>query len=169
MVQFSWLVRRPEILTESQNGVNSFLTFKSFWVYTTLAALLVPSFACTYKPSYLQQGRKAQVSERWSVEKINPPLLSPDEKSVYETMGSPQFIRFYRRLSPDREKVYAWVYTEPVRFVTFLDGKKIEYAVLDDDPSPLTQYERKRLFWGGITAGAVVGLGAILYYFIGPK
>jgi len=168
-VQFSWPVRRPEILAESQSGVNPFLTFKSFWVYTTLAALLVPSIACTYKPAYLQQEGKAQVSERWNVEKINPPLLSPDEKSVYETMGSPQFIRFYRRLSPDREKVYAWVYTEPIRFVTFLNGKKIDYAVLDDDPSPLTQYERKQLFWGGITAGAVVGLGGLIYYFLGKK
>ncbi len=166
---FSWPVRRPEIFSESQNGVNPFLTFKSFWVYTILAALLVPSVACTYKPSYLQQGGKVQVPERWKVEKINPPLLSRDEKSVYETMGSPQFIRFYRRLSPDREKVYAWVYTEPVRLVTFLDGKKIDYVVLDDDPSPLNQHQRKTLLWGGITAGAVVGLGAVLYYLLGTK
>jgi hypothetical protein len=167
--RFSWPVRRPEIFTESQSGVNPFLTFKSFWVYTILAALLVPSIACTYKPAYLQQERKAQVPERWKVEKVNPPLLSRDEKFVYETMGAPQFIRFYRRLSPDREKVYAWVYTEPVRFVTFLDGKKIDYVVLDDDPSSLNQYQRKRLLWGGITAGAVVGLGAVLYYFLGKK
>ena len=149
--------------------MNPFLTFKSFWVYTTLAALLVPSFACTYKPSYLQQGRKAQVSQRWNVEKINPPLLSPDEKSVYETMGSPQFIRFYRRLSPYREKVYAWIYTEPVRLVTFQNGKKIDYVLLDDDPSSLNEYERKRLLWAGITTGAVVGLGGLIYYFLGKK
>ncbi len=146
-----------------------FLTFKSFWVYTILVVLWVPSIACTYKPAYLQQGRKAEVAERWNVEKINPSLLSPDEKSVYGTMGSPQFIRFYRRLSPDREKVYAWVYTEPVRFVTFLDGKKIDYLVLDDDLSSLNEYQRKRLFWGGITAGAVAGLGLLYYYFLGKK
>jgi len=145
--------------------VNLLLTFKSFWVYTTLAVLLVPSIACTYKPAYLQQGRKAQVPERWKVEKINSPLLSPDEKSVYETMGPPQFIRFYRKLSPNREKIYAWVYAEPVRFVTFVNGKKIDYAVLDDDPSSLSQDQQKRLLWGGITAGAVVGLGGLMYYF----
>ncbi len=148
--------------------MNLFLTFKSLWVYTLLAALLVPSIACSNKPGYLQKGRTAQVPDRWKVEKINPSLLSPDEKSIYETMGSPQFIRFYRRLSPDREKVYAWVYTEPVRFVTYLDGKKINYVVLDDDLSPLNEYQRKTLFWGGITAGAVAGLG-LLYYFLLKK
>lgn len=149
--------------------MNSFLTIKFFWVSTILTALLVPSIACTYKPAYLQQGKKTQVSERWKVEKINPARLSPDEKSVYETMGSPQFIRFYRRLSLDRERVYAWVYTEPVRFITFLDGKRVSYAVLDDDPSSLNEHQRKALFWGGITAGAVAGLGLLYYYFFVSK
>jgi len=145
--------------------VNFFLTFKSFWVYTLLAALLVPSVACSNKPVYLREGRTAQVANRWKVEKINPSLLSPDEKSIYETMGSPQFIRFFRGLSPDRERVYAWVYTEPVRFVTFRDGKKINYMVLDDNLSSLNEYQRKMLFWGGITAGAVASLG-LLYIFL---
>ena len=149
--------------------MNSFLNFKSFWVYIILAALLLSSIACTHKPAYLQQGKKAQVPERWKVEKINDSLLTPDEKSVYETMGSPQFIRFYRRLSLDREKVYAWVYTDPPRFVTFLEGKKLDYVVLDDDLSSLNEYQRNMLFWGGITAGTVAGLGLLYYYFIGKK
>jgi hypothetical protein len=143
-----------------------FLTLKSFCTFTVLAALLLPSFACMYKPAYLQQGKKAQVAERWKVEKINPALLSPDEKAVYETMGSPQFVRFYRKLSLDRERVYAWVYTEPVRFVTFIDGKKVDYAVLDDDLSPWNEHERNMLFWGGIATGTVVALGLLYYYFI---
>ena len=149
--------------------MNPLLRFKSFWVYTLLTAFLVSSAACSYKPAYLQQGRKTQVSERWKVEKINSSLLSPDEKSAYETLGSPQFIRFYRRLTLDREKVYAWVYTEPVVFITFIDGKKIDYAVLDEDLSSLNEHQRKLLFWGGITTGAVVGLGLLYYYFIGKK
>ena len=149
--------------------MNPLLRFKSFGVYTLLTAFLLSSAACSYKPAYLQQGRKTQVSERWKVEKINSSLLSPDEKSAYEAFGSPQFIRFYRRLSVDREKVYAWVYTEPVVFITFIDGKKIDYAVLDEDLSSLNEYQRKLLFWGGITTGAVVGLGLLYYYFIGKK
>jgi hypothetical protein len=149
--------------------VNPFRTFKSFWVYTILAALLLPSFACSYKPAYLQRGGKTEVADRWKVENINPSLLSPDEKSVYETMGTPQFVRFYRRLSLDRERVYAWVYTEPVRFVTFLEGKKVNYLVLDDNLSPLNEYQKKTIFWAGVTTGAVVGLGLLYYYFFGNK
>ena len=122
-----------------------------------------------HKPAYLQQGRKTQVSERWNVEKINSSLLSPDEKSVYETLGPPQFLRFYRKLSLDREKVYAWVYTEPVVFITFIEGKKIDYAVLDEDLSSLNEYQRKLFFWGAVTAGTAAGLGLLYYYFIGKK
>jgi hypothetical protein len=149
--------------------VNPFRTFKSFWAYTILAAFLFPSFSCSYKPAYLQKSGKTQVSDRWKVEKINPSLLSPDEKSVYQTMGTPQFIRFYRKLSPDRERVYAWVYTEPVRFVTFLAGKKVNYVVLDDDLSSLNEYQKKTLFWAGVTTGVVAGLGLLYYYFFGNK
>ena len=149
--------------------MNLSLQFKSFWVYTLLTAFLLSSAACTYKPAYLQREKKTQVSERWSVEKINASTLSPDEKSVYENFGSPQYIRFYRRLSVDREKVYAWVYTEPVNFITFIDGKKVDYAVLDDDLSSLNEYQKNILFWGGITAGVVAGVGLIVYYFFGKK
>jgi len=127
------------------------------------------SVACTYKPAYLQQGKKAQISERWKVEKINTSLLSPDEKSVYETFGSPQFIRFFRKLSLERERVYAWVYPEPVRFVTFIDGKRADYVVLDDDPSSLNEYQRKVVFYGEITAGVVASLGVLYYLFLGKK
>lgn len=148
--------------------MNRFLQFKSLWVLAVLTALWVHSFGCTYKPAYLQQGKRAQVSERWKVEKINGSLLSPDEKSVFETMGSPQFIRFYRKLSLEREKVYAWVYTDPPRFVTFLDGKRVDYVVLDDNLSSLNEYQQKILFWGGITAGTVAGLG-LLYYYLANK
>ncbi len=101
--------------------------------------------------------------------KINSTLLSPDEKSVFETMGSPQYIRFYRKMSVDREKVYAWVYTEPPRLVTFLDGKKIDYVVLDDDLSSLNEFQRDMLFWGGITAATLAALGLLYYYFVANK
>jgi len=145
--------------------VNPFLNFKSFWVYALLVTLLVPSLACTYKPAYLQKGKTAEVSERWRVERINPSTLSPEEKSVFETLGPPQYIRFFRKLSLDRDRVYAWVYTDPVRFISFIDGKKIDYVVVDDDPSPFNEYQRKTMFWAGITTIAAVGLGVLYYYF----
>jgi hypothetical protein len=149
--------------------VNPFLRFKSIGIYTLILAFLGSSFACGYKPAYLQKGKTAEVSERWKVEKINPDRLSADENSVLETFGTPDYIRFYRHRSLEREKVYAWIYVEPARFVTFIDGKKVDYAVLDDDLSSLNEHQKNMLFWGGITAGTVAALGLLYYYFIAKK
>jgi hypothetical protein len=149
--------------------VNLLLRFKSIWIYTTLLAFLGSCFACGYKPSYLQKGKTAEVSERWRVEKINPARLSADEKSVLETFGTPDYIRFFRKRSLEREKVYAWIYVEPARFVTFIDGKKTDYAVLDEDLSSLNDHQRDMLFWGGVTVATVAALGLLYYYFIAEK
>jgi hypothetical protein len=149
--------------------VNPLLYFKSIWIYTLLLAFLGSSLACSYKPAYLQDGKTAEVSERWRVKKINPALLSADEKSVLETLGTPDYIRFYRKRSLEREKVYAWIYVEPVRLVTFIDGKKADYAVLDEDLSSLNEHQRDMLFWGGVASGTVAALGLLYYYFIAKK
>jgi len=124
--------------------------------------------ACGYRPAYLKEGKTAEVSERWRVKKIDPAYLSADEKSVLENFGNPDYIRFYRKRSLERERVYAWVYADPARFVTFIDGHKIDYAVLDEDLSSLNEYQRNMLFWGGITAGTLAALG-LLYYFLFAK
>lgn len=139
------------------------------WVYILIVTLLGSSLACSYRPAYLQKGKKDHFPERWRVEKINPSVLSPDEKSVFETLGSPQYIRFYRKLSPDRDRVYAWIYDNPVRFVSFIDGKKVDYVVVDDNPSSLNEYQKKWLFWGGITTATVVGLGLLYYYLVAKE
>jgi len=132
------------------------------------AAILMASLGCSYKPSYLQKSARTQVSERWKVVKLDPSRLSPDEALVFERMGSPQYIRFYRKLNPLRERVYAWVYTDPVRLISFVDGKQVDYVVVDDDPSPLNYHQRKSLFWGSIGAATAGGLG-LLYYYIAGK
>lgn len=149
--------------------MNLLLRFKTIWVYTLLTAFLGSSFACGYKPAYLKEGITAQVSNRWSVKKIDSTLLSADEKSTLERFGDPDYIRFYRNRSLEREKVYAWIYADPVRFVPFIDGKKVDYAVLDDDLSPLNEHQREMLFWGEIAAGTVVALGLLYYYFVAKK
>jgi hypothetical protein len=149
--------------------VNPLLRFKSIWIYTLIFAFVGSSLACSYRPAYLQEGKTAEVSARWRVKKINPARLSADENSVLETLGTPDYIRFYRKRSLEREKVYAWIYLEPARFVTFIDGKKVNYAVLDDDLSSLNDRQRDLLFWGGIVAGTVAAIGAVSYYFISKK
>ena len=95
-------------------------------VYTLVVALLASPFGCGYKPAYLQKSKKTEISERWRVAKIDPQRLSPDESQVYQTAGVPQFIRFHRKHSLDRERVYTWIYTDPVRLFFFIDGKKVE-------------------------------------------
>jgi hypothetical protein len=145
--------------------VNPLLRFKSIWIYTLILAFLGSSLACGYKPSYLQKGKTAEVSERWRVEKIDPARLSTDEKSVLETFGTPDYIRFFRKRSLEREKVYAWIYAEPARFVTFIEGKKTDYAVLDEDLSSLNDNQRDMLFWGEVTVGTVAALGLLYYLF----
>jgi hypothetical protein len=144
--------------------VNLFLRFKIISVYILLAAFLVSSAACGYKPAYLKEGKTTEVSDRWRVKKIDPVLLSADEKSVLERFGNPDYIRFYRKRSLEREIVYAWVYAEPARFVTFIDGNKVDYAVLDEDLSSMNEHQRNMLFWGGIAAGTVVAIGVLCYY-----
>ena len=142
----------------------SFLKFKSFWVHLVWGTLLVASLGCSYRPSYLQKSEKTDIAERWKVKKIDPSKLSPDETTVFEKMGSPQYVRFYRKLDPDRERVYEWVYSEPVILVSFIEGKQVEYVVVDDNPSSLNDYQKELLFWSGVTAAIVGGL-VLLYYY----
>jgi hypothetical protein len=152
-----------------ERGLTSILKFKSFCAYFLSLTLLTASLACSYKPAYLQKSEKTEIAERWKVQKIDSAKLSPQEASVLEKMGPPQFLRFYRRLDPDRERVYMWVYSEPVRLVSFIDRKPVEYVVLDDNPSALNDYQKKWLFWGGVSAAAVGAMGLIYYLFIGKK
>jgi hypothetical protein len=144
--------------------VNFSLRFKNICVYLLLTAFLGTSAACGHRPAYLKEGKTAEVSERWRVMKIDPALLSADEKSVLERLGNPDYIRFYRKRSLEREKVYAWVYAEPARFVTFIDGNKVDYAVLDEDLSSMNEHQRDMLFWGGIAAGTLAAIGVLCYY-----
>jgi len=154
---------------EKERLLTSILKFKSVWAYCLLLTFLTTPFACGYKPAYLQKSEKTQVAERWKVQKIDPSRLSPAEASLFEKLGPPQFIRFYRRLDPNRQRVYMWVYTEPVHLVSFVDGKALDYVLLDANPTSLNDYQKKWLLWGGISAGAVVALGLLSFYLIGPK
>ena len=149
--------------------MTSILKFKCFYVYFLSLALLTSSLTCSYQPAYLQKSEKTRVAQRWKVQKIDPSRLSPEETSVLEKMGAPQFIRFYRKLDPDRERVYTWIYTEPVHLVSFIDRKPVEYVVVDDNPSALNDYQKKWLFWSGVSAAAAVGSGLLYYFLIGRK
>jgi len=92
------------------------LNFRPFLVYLTLTALVFSPLGCSYKPSYLQKSDSTKISERWMVLKLNPSKLSADEKGVYDKMGPPAYIRFFRNLTVEREKVYEWFMKSPFSF-----------------------------------------------------
>ncbi|MBM4331993.1 MAG: hypothetical protein FJ117_12385 [Deltaproteobacteria bacterium] len=147
----------------------SFGKLKSLGIYSVLVAFLCLFLGCSYKPSYLQKSARTLVAERWQVKKIDPAKLSPDEFLVFEKMGSPQYVRFFRMLSPERERVYEWIYVDPVRLICFVDGKQVAYVVVDEDTSPLNENQKKWLYWGGVATATTAGLGLLYYYLIGSK
>jgi len=117
------------------------MIWKKLFLSLFIVVFLALSLGCSYKPTYLQKSQKTTIRERWQVKKIDPSRLSPDETALYKKDGTPEYIRFYRSSSPRRERVYEWIYTEPIHFVTFIDGKQVDYIVLDDRTSPLKEKE----------------------------
>ncbi len=150
-------------------GIIPFLRLKPLAVYFVLTAFLFAPLGCSYKPSYLLKSEKTPVAQRWKVGGIDPSSLSADERMAWEKMGSPRYIRFFRHLTLERERVYEWIYTDPVRLISFIDGKRVAYAVVDDDPSSLNESQKKVLFWSGITTASAVGLGLLYYYTLGSR
>jgi len=142
---------------------------RTYLVYLVIASFFLAPLGCSYKPPYLQKRDKTSIAERWKVNKIDPEKLSADEKAVYEKMGSPQYIRFFRQLSPERKRVYEWIYTEPINFFSFIDGQQVSYVVVDEDPTPLNDDQKNWLFWGGVATATTAGLGLLYYYLIGSK
>jgi hypothetical protein len=136
-----------------------------FLVGLTLTSLVFSPVGCSYKPSYLQKSESTKVSERWRVLKLDPAKLTADEKAIHEKMGPPAYIRFFRNLSVGREPVYEWIYDEPVQLFTFINGKKVDYTVLDENPSSLNEAEREFLLWTGIVVGTIAIIGGAAYYF----
>lgn len=124
---------------------------------------------CSYKPNYLKKSSRTEVSDRWLVKQIDEERLSPAERAIWERYGPPHYIRFFRQLSFQREKVYEWIYIEPFNLFTFIDGKEVPYVVVDDDPSPFNEQQKKRIFWGSIAAATAAGAGLLYYYLAGNK
>jgi hypothetical protein len=146
-----------------------FLKCRSVLACSLAVIFLCTSLGCGYKPSYLQKEKTGEVPNRWVVEKINPSKLSADEAAVYEKMGAPNYVRFFRQLSMERKRVYEWVYLEPVRLVSFVDGKKFDYTELDEETTPWNEKQKKTFINTGIVVGVVAALGAIYYYAFGQK
>jgi hypothetical protein len=98
-------------------------------------------------------------THRWTGGIIKEQKLSADEAAVYQELGSPDVIRFFRAVQT-RQQVYEWIYTEKQQVVWFVDRQRVEYVAVDTDTSGATKESRERLqqklIAGGLL-GVVVG------------
>jgi hypothetical protein len=108
------------------------------------------------------------INNRWTGGTIVASELSEDEATVFHSLGTPNAIRLFRE-SQTRQQVYAWIYLEPAQSVWFIDGKQVEYVIVEANNSPLTKAEREtltqKLITGGVLGATVgaVAIGAIVF------
>lgn len=102
-------------------------------------------------------------TQRWSGGKLKADKLSDDEKAVYTELGTPDTIRFFRTVET-RQRVYEWLYQQPIRIVWFVDGKRVDYVAVDTQQSSFKKETREtldaKLIKGGIVGGIVGGIAA---------
>jgi hypothetical protein len=97
-------------------------------------------------------------TNRWTGGTMREQKFSADEAAVYQELGSPDTIRFFRAIQT-RQPVYEWIYTEKQQVVWFVDRQRVEYVAVDTDTSGTTKESRERLQQKLVTGGA---LGAAL-------
>jgi hypothetical protein len=98
------------------------------------------------------------INHRWSGGTIKANKLSADEAAVYEELGTPDVIRFFRA-NETRQPVYEWLYLEREQVVWFVDRQRVDYVAVDADASELKKETRETLQRKLITGGA---LGAVV-------
>jgi hypothetical protein len=111
------------------------------------------------------RGWQAQQSHtnRWTGGTMKEQKLSAAEAAVYQELGTPDTIRFFRAMQT-RERVYEWIYTEEQQAVWFADRQRVEYVAVDTNTSGTPKETREvleqKLMTGGILGAAVGGFAA---------
>jgi hypothetical protein len=102
-------------------------------------------------------------ANRWTGGSVQERKLSTDEAAVYQELGLPDVIRFFRAMQT-RERVYEWIYTDKQQVVWFVDRKRVEYVTVDTNTSGTTKEAREtlqqKLTTGGLLGAAVGGFAA---------
>jgi hypothetical protein len=102
-------------------------------------------------------------SHRWTGGTFNPGKLSADETVVYQKLGTPDVIRFFRALHT-RQRVYEWLYDDPEQVIWFVAGTRVDYVAVDTNTSSLTKEKREtvqtKLTTGGVLGTVVGGIAA---------
>jgi hypothetical protein len=121
-----------------------------------LGSLLI---GCSTQAPYMRGWQPVSgISHRWSDGTIKASKLSDDEATVYQELGAPDAIRFFRTIET-RQKVYEWVYVEQDQLVWFADRKRVEYVAVDTNTSGQTKEARENTqskLISGAAMGAVV-------------
>jgi hypothetical protein len=129
-----------------------------------LGMLLSLLLGCTTQATYMRRWEPVPVvSNRWVGGTLKENKLSSDEAAVYQELGNPDTIRFFRAVET-RQRVYAWIYTEQEQVVWFVDGQRIDYVAVDTNSSGMTKESRETLqhkvVTGGLLGGLVGGVAA---------
>lgn len=101
------------------------------------------------------------LENRWAGGTLVASKLSEDEAAVFQQLGTPEIIRFFRE-NLTRQRVYEWVYVEKEQHIWFLEGQRVDYVTVDPVASSFTKSERETL-QKKFTEGGILGaaLGAI--------
>ena len=131
---------------------------------TALAVVLSMLLGCTFQAPYMRGWDLAEgITNRWTGGTFDEKKLSSDEAAVYQELGTPEAVRFFRTLQT-RQRVYAWVYLQAEQTVWFVDGTRVDYVTVDANSSAFTRESREtlqdKLMTGGILAGVVGGVAA---------
>jgi hypothetical protein len=121
----------------------------------TLGLLVSLVAGCGMQASYMRGWQPAAgYSNRWTGGTVKEQKLSADEAAVYQELGTPDSIRFFRAIQT-RQRVYAWIYREKQQFVWFVDRQRVEYVAVDTDTSGMTRETRETLQQKVVTGGAL--------------
>ena len=131
---------------------------------TALAVVLSMLLGCTLQAPYMHGWDPAEgIANRWTGGTFNEKKLSSDEAAVYQELGTPEAVRFFRTLQT-RQRVYEWIYLKTERNVWFVDGTRVDYVTVDAGGSAFTKESREtlqdKLTTGGIVGGVVGGIAA---------
>lgn len=136
---------------------------------SVLGIIVVVCVGCSLPAPYMQRWEPVTgITNRWTGGTIVASKLSADEATVFQSLGTPNAIRLFRE-AQTRQQVYAWIYLEPAKSVWFIDGKQVEYVIVEANNSPLTKAEREtltqKLITGGVLGATVgaVATGAIVF------
>ena len=139
---------------------------KRWWrVAGAVSSIVLLLAGCSNRASYMRKWQPVErIANRWTGGTLKEHKLSEDEAAVFQELGTPDTIRFFRG-TLERERVYQWLYSEQEQIVWFVEGRRVDYVVVDTDTSSRTKDSREKLqrkaIRGGVVTGLVGGIAAL--------